>query len=136
MRIDRSLIWPALVLGALVCAATLGVLWLMPPTSRVDLVRGAGSTIGPAVGTILAAVAAAIAAFAARSTHKETQAQTPMIEQIKTQTNGALDARIDSALQRALNARNMTEAELPTTDPVEPAPAGAGPVVFPVVGAG
>lgn len=159
MTRDRSLIWPAVALVAVLAGFVLVGLLLMPEPTRPELVRGAGSTLAPAIGTILAAVAAAVAAFTARASHKETQAQTPMIAaaqksaaNAEVQTNGQLTARLNKAIGEALDARGLTidpPAPAPVSGPdvevYDPADATApassppvmdGPVVMPVVGAG
>lgn len=140
---DRSLLWPAVALVAVVAAFCLGGLLLMPAADRPELVHGAGSVMAPAVGTILAAVAAAVAALAARASHKETQAQTPIIQAAadaasaaEVQTNGQLTARLNKAISDALDARGMTVPEQAGEDVEQYDPSIPAPVVMPPVGAG
>lgn len=96
MKIDKSIAGWAVAALLILCAFAAVVLMLTPELERGRLITTAA---GP-IGGLLGAVAAAVAARYAHVTRKETSAQTPVLQQIKHQTNGSLDERFAESERR------------------------------------
>lgn len=130
MKLDRLTFGNVVLLSAVVAVLVLGVLWLTPPVERTGLLSQGLAPLGGLVAAITAAVSARIAMQA----RNETNAQTPMLSEIKAQTNGLMTVGFSNAISSALDSRGITVGGVAPIAPIAPvAPVAPVLPVLPVV---